>query len=292
MQGRWRKRPAPSEDAGSAALDPDHKTRRVSSDVRPQPGKKLLKLTFPHELKLFPVHSALLTVPTDDDGDAAVVRRPAASQRDADDGGVALELCVDCSRCSNVRNCGEQVWGASLLLAEYLWCVRHVLTGATVLELGAGLAIPSVCISAFCRRVLVSDCNKVSASTAPPFCYVPFLLTLSRWRCSARTACGRSPAAAATAPSCSWTGDSPWPRCPYSRQKPQPPRLICPASTCSSRPTSLMNPLSRACSSWHCARCSLPPHPTPSPSSRSSAESISAQFYATRWLSTPTSSPT
>ena len=171
MQGRWRKRPAPSEDAGSAALDPDHKTRRVSSDVRPQPGKKLLKLTFPHELKLFPVHSALLTVPTDDDGDAAVLRRPAASQRDAGDGGVALELSVDCSRCSNVRNCGQQVWGASLLLAEYLWCVRHVLTGATVLELGAGLAIPSVCISAFCRRVLVSDCNKVHRLPPPSVMY-------------------------------------------------------------------------------------------------------------------------
>ncbi len=176
IRGCSRKRPAPSEDAGSAALDPDHKTRRVSSDVRPQPGKKLLKLTFPHELKLFPVHSAaLLRVPTDDDGDAAVLRRPAASQRHADDAGVALELCVNCSRCSNVRNCGEQVWGASLLLAEYLWCIRHVLTGATVLELGAGLAVPSVCISAFCRRVLVSDCNKVRRLPPCP-CFVPFLL--------------------------------------------------------------------------------------------------------------------
>lgn len=72
-----------------------------------------------------------------------------------------MELQVQCIGSSSVGQCGKQVWGASLLLAEYLWCVRHSLAATTVLEMGAGLALPSICISAFSRQVFVTDCNKV-----------------------------------------------------------------------------------------------------------------------------------
>jgi hypothetical protein len=169
MQGRSRKRPVSSPDA-SAFLISDSvpiistlHAKRVSSDVRPRPGKNLLRLLFPHESRLLPVHSvgALSPVPIDDDGDAAVARRPRTSHQDGVETGTDLELFVRCGCRSNVENCGQQVWGASLLLAEYLWSVRRCLSGASVLELGAGLAIPSVCISRFCRQILVSDCNKV-----------------------------------------------------------------------------------------------------------------------------------
>ena len=178
MRGSSRKRLASPPDAlacsvsATAPLASADKLRRVHSDVRPQQGNKLLKLTFPHELKLVPIHSiARSRVPTDHDGDAAVARRPITSRRVADGAAVDLELRVQCSRCSNVQDCGKQVWGASLLLAEYLWSVRDLLSGATVLELGAGLAIPSVCISGFCRQVLVSDCNNVRLlnSCSPSF---------------------------------------------------------------------------------------------------------------------------
>jgi hypothetical protein len=72
-----------------------------------------------------------------------------------------LELLVRCSPSSSVGNCGQQIWGASLLLAEYLWSIRHYLSRMTILELGAGLAVPGVCVSSFCSEVLVSDCNRV-----------------------------------------------------------------------------------------------------------------------------------
>ena len=177
MRGSYRKRPvslpvaAASSDSDSLLFDPAQKSRRVSSDVRPQLGKNLLKLKFPHALNLLPIHNvSLLSAATDDDGDAVVPRRPRTFPQDAHGTDLDLELCVQCSRSSNIQNCGEQVWGASLLLAEYLWSVRHFLSGVTVLELGAGLAIPSVCISGFCRQVLVSDCNNVRhlASGVPP----------------------------------------------------------------------------------------------------------------------------
>ena len=172
-----RKRPATLRDALEttdtlAPFGSCDNLRRVSSDVRARPGQKLLRLTFPCGLSLPPLHydvggCSLPRVRTDDDGDACVERRPSARRgRDFAD----FELHVQCSRSSSVKNCGQQVWAASLLLAEYLWSVRHSLGSATVLELGAGLAIPSGCISGFCRQVLVSDCNKVSH--VHPFCTV------------------------------------------------------------------------------------------------------------------------
>jgi hypothetical protein len=187
MQGRSRKRPVSSPDAPASSisvLDPVISTRnakRVSSDVRPPPGNNLLRLVFPRALRLLPVHSggALAPVPIDEDGDAAVARRPRLTDQVADEAGADLELFVHCGCRSSVEDCGQQVWGASLLLAEYLWSVRRCLSGASVLELGAGLAVPSVCISGFCRQVLVSDCDKVrlphffapsSSSPHPLFC--------------------------------------------------------------------------------------------------------------------------
>jgi hypothetical protein len=171
MRPASRKRPASPRDAlatsnpNAAECGSCDDMRRVSSDVRAPPGQKLLKLTFPRGICLLPLHNdascgSSLPAPTDDDGDAEIARRPSSphhAARAAQD----LQLHVQCSRSSSVKNCGQQVWGASLLLAEYLWSVRHSLSCATVLEMGAGLAVPGVCISGFCREVLISDCNKV-----------------------------------------------------------------------------------------------------------------------------------
>jgi hypothetical protein len=154
-----------TSDSHAGQSSPCHAFRRVSSDVRAQRGRKLLRLTFPRELHLPILHNdvsgfASPSVPTDSDGDAVVARRPRAC--DIVDGSARdFELHVQSSRSSSVANCGEQVWGASLLLAEYLWSVRHSLGASTVLEMGAGLAVPSACISGFCTQVLVSDINKV-----------------------------------------------------------------------------------------------------------------------------------
>lgn len=188
MQGRSRKRPVSTPDAAASSISvSDHvistrNAKRISSDVRPPPGQNLLKLVFPHASRLLPIHSggALALVPIDEDGDAAVARRPRMTDQVVDEAGADLELFVHCGCRSSVQDCGQQVWGASLLLAEYLWSVRRCLSGASVLELGAGLAVPSVCISGFCRQVLVSDCDEVrlprlfapslSASPCPLFC--------------------------------------------------------------------------------------------------------------------------
>jgi hypothetical protein len=268
MRGSSRKRlvslpdAAASSVSGSLLFDSARKSRRVSSDVRPQLGKQLLKLKFPHAFNLLPIHSvSLSSAPTDDDGDAVVPRRPRTFRQVAHGVGVDLELCVQCSRSSNIQNCGEQVWGASLLLSEYLWSVRHFLSGATVLELGAGLAIPSVCISGFCHRVLVSDCNNVRhlhSRNSALFCP----LTFCRRLLSVPTPCGLSPAAAATAPSFTSTGGSRWHHHPYLRQSSLPASAaqapaIFPALILSSHQTSRMNLLSRGRYSSRCARCSL-----------------------------------
>lgn len=212
MRGSSLKRPAASCEPSDSA----RKMRHVSSDVRPRPGKGALKLTFPHALRLPPIpgSSAVPRIPTDDDGDAVVARRPLTSRCAADAAGVDLELHVHCSRSSSVRDCGVQVWGASLLLAEYLWSVRHCLAGCSVLELGAGLAIPSICISGFCREVLVSDCNKVRRMR--PFAHARACIvrhTCCRRHSSSPTPHGHAPAAAASAAqlarSCTSTGASP-----------------------------------------------------------------------------------
>jgi len=259
---------APSSEPSDAAC----KMRRVSSDVRPRPGKNMLRLTFPHELRMLPIHScsAVSHIPTDDDGDAAVARKPPPPRCAAHAPGADFELLVQCSRSSSVGDCGVQVWGASLLLAEYLWAVRHSLSGCSVLELGAGLAIPSICVSGFCREVFVSDCNIVRRMC--PFTPVhPCDLrhTCCRLHSSAPTRHGHAAAAAAaaaapTAPfftSIGATPSRPHPSQHHPSPHPRPqPLAISLALTSSSRQTSHTNPLSRKRSSVRCARCcSQPP---------------------------------
>jgi hypothetical protein len=216
MRSSRRKRPASSRDDSTDALlpagefGPSLNKLRVCSDVSAPPGQKWLKLTFPHDVMLRPLHSKIgCGIPPqliDCDGDSIVPRRRSASLPASGGAGRNFELHVRCCNSSSVGQCGKQLWSASLLLAEYLWCIRHSLSASAVLELGAGLAVPSLCISAFSRQVFISDSNKVSRrfprAALQPFCLI--MRYRRRWKLPFRPTL--APAAAATAPSCCWTG--------------------------------------------------------------------------------------
>lgn len=95
----------------------------------------------------------------DDDGDLVLPRRgasPPPSQATPADPSDAIRILHACE--TSMEAVGLQLWAGALVLSEFVLANKHLFDGATVLELGAGLALPSLCAaSAGARRVYATD---------------------------------------------------------------------------------------------------------------------------------------
>eukprot|EP00960_Hanusia_phi_P063914 765624-Hanusia_phi.AAC.1 len=63
---------------------------------------------------------------------------------------------------STIRECGVQVWGASLFLADWILGNMKLFQDCIVLELGAGVGLPGLVASRVCRRVFLTDFHEKS----------------------------------------------------------------------------------------------------------------------------------
>lgn len=98
----------------------------------------------------------------DEDGDLVVPRRgasPGGALKDEDPARESeLEILIQHAGETLMADVGLQLWAGSLILAEYLFAHPEVVKSRVVLELGAGVALPSMFAArAGARKVFATD---------------------------------------------------------------------------------------------------------------------------------------
>lgn len=81
----------------------------------------------------------------DDDGDLIVTRKTRAIIEIEHSSSTVLQLV------------GLQVWRGALLLADYLFHIRHELQDKQILELGAGVGLTSIAAAIYAKKVICTD---------------------------------------------------------------------------------------------------------------------------------------
>ncbi|EKX48224.1 hypothetical protein GUITHDRAFT_68765, partial [Guillardia theta CCMP2712] len=83
---------------------------------------------------------------------------------------------------STIRECGVQIWGASLYLSDWILSKLSQFQDAVVMELGAGVGLPGVVVARVCRRVFLTDYEDKSLRN----CLRNVMLNDKRGVCSVR----------------------------------------------------------------------------------------------------------